>query len=99
MDIETLKTIVENGIPNLMLVMEIVALIAGFFASAGLVIYLIGIALLCLGELRESSRRRSQAPLNRSEPDRGYWPAVVVPNRNKPDSKLSRRALSIKGSA
>ena len=99
MDIETLKTIVENGIPNLMLVMEIVALIAGFFASAGLVIYLIGIALLCLGELRESSRRRSRAPLKLPEPDQAYWLPIVVPSRNKPDSKLSRRELSIKGSA
>lgn len=99
MDVEILRTMNEIIIPNLMLVMEIVALIASFFACAGLGIYLLGIALLCLEELRQSSRRRSQAPLNRPEPDRGYWPAVVVPNRNKPDSKLSRRALSIKGSA
>ncbi|MBS1788048.1 MAG: hypothetical protein JST85_10020 [Acidobacteria bacterium] len=103
MEIEALRTMNENLIPNLMLMMEIVALIAGLYAFIGSVIYLTGIALLCYGELRQSSHRRKKVPPNPGEPDRPRRLPVVAPSRSEPGGTLSgslpRRELSRRGGA
>jgi hypothetical protein len=58
MEIETLKAINEGMYPGLMMILEAIALILGFFAISGIVICLAGITWLCF----EETRARVTAP-------------------------------------
>ena len=66
----------ETMYPSLLPMIEIVALIAAFFAVAGFAIYLAGVVWLCFEEMRRPARRRMKP--TPPEPDKydllGPWP-------------------------
>jgi hypothetical protein len=68
MDPGTLNAISEGMRLNLMLITQTVALIIGLAATAGFVIYLIGIARLYISERRQQARRRSDWMCSAPEP-------------------------------
>lgn len=69
MDPGTLNAMSEGMYLNLMMVIQVIVLIAGFAAVAGLIIYLIGIAWLCFSDMRPQAPRRRPVAPKRMEPD------------------------------
>jgi hypothetical protein len=81
MEIETLKAINEGMYPGLMMVLEAIALIVGFFAIAGIVICLAGITWLCF----EETRARITAPRTAKRPS---LPISWVSTPRAPDPQM-----------
>jgi hypothetical protein len=69
MEFETLKTINAGMFPSLLVMLEAIALITGFFASAGIAISLASIAWLCFEETRQPARRQMKPAPEPPEPD------------------------------
>jgi hypothetical protein len=91
MEIETLKTMNDGMYPGLMMILEVIALITVFFAVAGIVICLAGIAWLCLEETRRPPRRQIRpAPAPSSGGIKFTEAAVTAGNtQQKPASQTS----------
>jgi hypothetical protein len=70
MEIETLDAMTEGANLSLLMMTEVIALITVIFAGAGFVIYLAGIAWLCLEEMRQPPRRRMKLAPEPPEPDK-----------------------------